>query len=96
MVIIFVVFVLLQIASILYAVRKKQKKDWGIALGCECLITAIVVGLTIYFNGLKGKGSAPGITYFRETIAGMGSTVICGMLLVTSIVLALVQIRKNR
>lgn len=95
MVIIFAIFILLQIASIIYAVKKKQKRNWGIALVCECVITAIVVGLTVYFNGLKGKGSAPGLTYFSEVMAGMGSTVVCGGILLVSIILAVVQGRKS-
>lgn len=89
-----VILIVLQLAGMISAIRKKCKRNWFLALAAETVSLAAGVGLTVYYNDLPGQGKAPGLTYFGEIFWGAGLTGICILFLVVSMILFTVQFKK--
>lgn len=92
--IICVLLIILQLVSIIIAIRKKCKLNWFVALATEIVSLAAGVGMTFYYNDLPGKGEAPGLTYFGEFFWGAGTTAVSILFLIISIIMFALQSKK--
>ena len=92
--IICVLLIVLQIASVVSAIRKECKLNWFVALAMEIVSLAAGVGMTVYYNDLPGKGKAPGLMYLGEFFWGAGTSVICILFLIVSIIMFALQSKK--
>lgn len=96
MIVICLLLIILQYIFIHKAVRKKESKNWFITLGVEVIVLAVSIGMTFYFDRLKGKGSAPGLTYFSEVMMWMGTSILTGIIVLISLGISCICIAKQR
>ncbi len=87
-------FLIIQFIVLVYVVRKQ--KGYGMSIGVA--ITSVVgnIGLFKYYNGLKGEGKAPGLTYFGKTCLQFGFIALAGILLLVLLLVIVIVKKRNK
>ena len=78
-----------QIALLVFAIRKPDKKLWRPLFGFELFSLLASVGLMFLFDALPGNGFMPGFTWLGEFVFSLAAAVAYGiMLLLTALIRA--------
>lgn len=86
-----VCILVVQLVSMVYGLKQKRLEG---AIGIAISSVVINAALSVYYNQLPGKGEAPGLTYFGETVLQMGFTLVAAVML--AILLLVVLLRKKK
>ena len=93
--IIYLLFLVLQIVLLVKAIKRKAKKQWLILFALEVVPMFIALWLWRYYENLPGYGFMPGLSYLGEVLFSFFAGVLYGVNFLISACICLVQKKKQ-
>lgn len=90
-----ILLIALQVTGFIWAVKSRTFRQRCTLIGIELLAVLGNVGIAYRYDQLPGKGKAPGLTYFADTVIAMGLTVVGIILLVSTITAVFIRSRER-
>ncbi len=90
----YIIIFALQVLLCAVSIHKESKKMWLWLFLLELISLAMAVCLVVYYNGLPGYGTMPGLTYMGEALFSVWAAMAYGLMLAVSGVIYIVWRKK--
>lgn len=81
----------LHIWLLVRALKKPEKKRWILLFLAELVCAIGALGMAFFFDGLRGSGFMPGMSYIMEFFYSLMASAVYGVMLIVSLVALLLR-----